>query len=220
MSQQNPLETRELTQHVKIRAFVPSERLKTALDYLGQYGGSKANALRHAGYSEKIARNPQRVFNTETVQGILESIIKPEHLVGRLKRHVYARRSVHMTFPTFNPEKSKERAEMDEAEGTDSSEKIRGEQMTDAEIREFIEGQNGTVHKIVHGETARHVYFYTDDTKASLDAIEKFINLYGMYAPKKTEVKADVHHEFSLTDLRKRMDETGVEIIKPRVIDV
>ena len=220
MSQQNPLETRELTQHVKIRARVPSERQLLAVQYLAENPRNKGEALRKAGYGKDAIAHPSRVFSSETIQGLLYDVMKPEHILGRLKRHVYARRSVHMTFPTFNPEKSKERAEMDEAEGTDSSEKIRGEQMTDAEIREFIEGQNGTVHKIVHGETARHVYFYTDDTKASLDAIEKFINLYGMYAPKKTEDKQTIAVQFSLTDLRKRMDETGVEIIKPRVIDM
>ena len=92
--------------------------------------------------------------------------------------------------------------------------------MTDADIRDFLAGVNCTVYRIVHGEQARHVYYYGDDTKASLDAIEKFINLYGMYAPKKSEDKVNIAVQFSLTDLRKRMDSTGVDIIKPRVIDM
>ena len=220
MSQENPLETKELTQHVKIRARVPSERQMLAVQYLGENGRNKGEALRKAGYSVAVQRQPHKVFDSVAVQGILENIIKPEHLIGRLKRHVYARRAFHMTLPTFNPEKAVQREAEALETGEDMSEQTRGEQMTDADIRDFLAGVNCTVYRIVHGEQARHVYYYGDDTKASLDAIEKFINLYGMYAPKKTEDKVNIAVQFSLTDLRKRMDSTGVDIIKPRVIDM
>ena len=106
MSQENPLETKELTQHVKIRARVPSERQMLAVQYLGENGRNKGEALRKAGYSVAVQRQPHKVFDSVAVQGILENIIKPEPLIGRLKRHDYARRAFHMTLPTFNPEKA------------------------------------------------------------------------------------------------------------------
>lgn len=220
MSQQNPLETRELTQHVKIRARVPSERQMLAVQYLGENGRNKGEALRKAGYSVAIQRQPHKVFDSVAVQGLLQDVMKPEHILGRLKRHVYARRAFHMTLPTYNPEKAVQREAEALETGEDVSEQTRGEQMTDADIRDFLAGVNCTVYRIVHGEQARHVYYYGDDSKASLDAIEKFINLYGMYAPKKVDMGGKVDVQFSLTDLRKRMDSTGVEIIRPRVIDM
>jgi hypothetical protein len=134
---------------------------------------------------------------------------------------MYARKAESLVFPPYNEEKANEDEIEMERTGEDLTTQIRGEKLSDDDIREFIAGQNGTVFKIIHSDTARHVYFYTDDTRASLEATEKIINLFGLYAPKRSEVKGEVNVSFSLSGLRKMVEDNNIEIIKhERIIDV
>src|SRR4051812_41608401 len=94
-----------------------------------------------------------------------------------------------MTFPPYSAEKAlKHQAEAAETL-EDLSEEIRGEQLTDADIREMFEELGTPVRRIVHGDMVRHVYYWAENHMANLDAIDKIINLFGLYVPKRLETK-------------------------------
>lgn len=189
-------------------------------------GGNKSDAMREVGYAETMARNPQKIFNTEYAMEILEKAgVDLEGALKQLNRKVTSRRLEHLTFPPFNEQKHDKSINgdnsddlLDDLNDTDSgvfenTGKKHGEQLTDDDIREMLLEVNCIVRKIVHGDNARHVYFWSDNDKAQLEAIDKIINLHGLYAPKKTEQKTTTIHKFSMAGLRKKAVDSGNDII-------
>ncbi len=168
-------------------------------------GRSKAEALREANYSEAVVRHPDRVFGSETVRQILRDKGLDEYpAVDQLKRRVHSKRLDHMAFPPFRI-----RTQEDEDKGINH-----GEQLTDEDIRELLGEVGCVVRRIVHGEMAREVYFWTDNDMAQLKALDMVFKLGGSYAPKQTERKHDHNMAvFSLASLRKKMKENGLTII-------
>lgn len=59
--------------------------------------------------------------------------------------------------------------------------------LTDQEIVDMLAEVNCRVKRIVHGNTARHVYFWTLDAKARKDALDMAYKIKGSYAPIKTK---------------------------------
>lgn len=188
----------------------PSVRQMRAVNtYLGANGGiSKAEAIREAGYSESMATEPSRVFGSRAMVEMLKDKGVDENLgIEAVKRNVKAKIPTHFTFPSFrSPEEAKD------VENGNVGDNF-GEQMTDQQIREYLNGAGCIVTKIVHGEQARQVYGYTDNSKAQLAAANMIFNLLGSYAPKKVEGKHE--HKvgvFSMSDLRKKMKEKGIKV--------
>lgn len=190
-------------------------------------GGSKADALRKAGFSDSVVDKPSKVFNTEYAMGVLERAgVDLDGALKQLNRKVTSRKLEHLTFPPFNEEKHDKSINGDisddlvgDLNDTDSgvfenTGKKHGEQLTDDQIREMLLEVNCVVRKIVHGDNARHVYFWSDNDKAQLEAIEKIINLHGLYAPKKTEQKNTNVFQFSMSGLRKKAIDSGNDIIE------
>lgn len=206
-------------------------------------GGSKADAMREVGYADSMVKNPQKVFNTEyAMEKLEEAGVDLNGALKQLNRKVNSRRLDHMTFPPFNKEKhdksinagisddlsddlNDEEIGLLEKAGDSSifdvfnSGEKKGEQLTDDDIRELLADVNCVVRRIVHGDNARHVYFWTDNDKAQLDAIDKIINLYGLYAPKKTEQKTETIHKFSMAGLRKRAIDSGRDVIDVEITE-
>jgi len=58
--------------------------------------------------------------------------------------------------------------------------------LTDKEIIAMLASVNCTVRRIVHGETARHVYFWAADNRAVKDALDMAYKLKGKYAAEKS----------------------------------
>lgn len=192
----------------------PSERAVRAVEIYAENGGNKGDALREAGYPESTALRPSKVFASPTVQAMLKEIgVGSSDALKAIKRNMNKRRVEHMVFPVFNTQKAGEREEMDEESGGDSSEKIRGEQLTDKQIRDMYTELGIVVKQIVHGETCRHVYYWVDDSKAQLTAADMMLNVEGTYAPKQIVGKHD-HRVgiFSYTELRAKQKREGIRI--------
>jgi hypothetical protein len=85
-----------------------------------------------------------------------------------------------MVFPLGPEEETDEESGEEESEGD-------GERttLTDKEITHMLKEVNCVVRKIVHGRTARHVYFWAADNKARTGAIDMGYKLKGKYAPEK-----------------------------------
>jgi hypothetical protein len=196
----------------------PTDRqIEAVNNYVGNGRKSKAEALREAGYGHSTVDHPKRVFNSPAVMELLEEYeITLEPVLKALHRRSYkARTLAHATFPPYNPPRAKEREAEDAETGEDNSEQIRGEQLTDQDIRDMYAVGDIQVQKIVHGELQRHVYYWQSDNRAQNDAAEKIINLYGLYAPRKTESKSEIV-QFTLTGLRQKIREDGIDIVKMR----
>src|SRR4051794_23397908 len=111
----------------------PSAKQMAAIQHWVANGGNKSDAVRAAGYSEAIAHQPGKVFNSPAVQRLLDAAgINPVSILQQLERKAYARKLEHMTFPPYSPEKAREHEVKADEALEDLSEQIRGEQLTDA----------------------------------------------------------------------------------------
>lgn len=187
---------------------MPTLRQARAVVALGANGGkSQASALREAGYSEKVARNPDRVFKSSTVLAALRIVGKDEDWIAL--QHVRALNATypsHMVFPPFrSPEERK-----DGQDGNAGDQ--HGEQMTDANIREFLKGADCLVHKIVHGDMRRQVYFYAPDNAAQIRVLNMLNKIYGAYAPTQIAGKHAVE-VFSLAELHRKARERKASMV-------
>ncbi|MBW8034714.1 MAG: hypothetical protein FVQ79_03430 [Planctomycetes bacterium] len=186
----------------------PSEKAKDAVhNLLENRGITKGEALEKANYSDSIIKNPHQVFNNPVVQEYVLKLMKemglhPKKAIGKLKRRMNSRRLDHMTFPPFREKRKEE----------ENTGEHRGEQLTDDDIRLMLTEVNCVVRRIVHGDMARHVYFWTENDKAQLIALEQVWKLLGMYAPTRVEGRHSVKVSF-FSDLRRRTKDDGLPIL-------
>jgi len=79
--------------------------------------------------------------------------------------------------------------------------------LTDDEIREYLKEVNCKVRRIVHGEQARHVYFWANDNRAVKDALDMAYKLKGKYAPDKhVNVNIEAEPNDKLDELTKKLN--------------
>jgi len=180
----------------KIKILQNDRRIKVIKALVGT-GGKMAPAMREAGYSDVMVNNPQRLTKTKTWNDLLE-----EHLPDSLltESHVSLLKSTrldHMVFPLEHTEKKvvKKRPKPADEDMDDDEEMMDAPQMlskedilTDKDIKEMLLSVNCTVKRIVHGETCRHVYFWSSDNKAKKEALEMAYKLKSRFT-EKTETK-------------------------------
>ena len=209
------METIIIKDLIKHRDRKPTIRQVRAVStYIMANGGkSKAEVLREVGYGEGMVRTPSKVFGSPVVRKLLLGQgVDEKPAIQTVKRNLNARRLEHRTFPPLREKDIK--ADGDENSGQDyMTDEKRGEQLSDREIIELLASTNCVVRKIVHGDMARQVYFWSDNSKAQLAAANMIFNLLGSYAPKqvasKNEHKVGI---FSMSDLRKKMKENSIKI--------
>jgi hypothetical protein len=187
----------------------PNARQVEAVRILVETGSTKADAIRGAGYSEAYARQPHKVFNSAGVKAILDDAgVEIVPIIQELKSMVFRSGKIdYMVFPAFIDGSNRNPFEDEEPEDE-------GEQLTDEEIRQMIHEAGGMVKQIKHTKSQRHVWFFIADNKAKLEAIEKLINLHGIYAPKRTDMKVSVG---VFTSFRERMEKRRKE---GKIIDI
>lgn len=111
----------------------------------------------------------------------------------------------HMVFPPFRlKEEIEEEDDMDDdsdEEQVNEGEDF-GEQLTDDDIRDMLSGVNCTVRKIVHGDMARHVYFFAADNKARKDGLDMAYELKNKYPTKSPSTVVPI--QFNIGDFRNK----------------
>jgi hypothetical protein len=199
--------------HEKIRASNVSERAKVAVAYLLENGGkNKGEALRYAGYSEAIVKNPHVVFNSPAVQTLFGEInLDVNEVVHSINKKRHAKRYKTVTVPLYA-------GDVTQPDGKDS--KIETSSLNDGQLIAIFEATGAEVMAIDVRSTTRVVWLLIDDTDRQKDAEKKIIDIIGINAPKRVDMKADVVHQFSLSSLRKQMDDEGIEIIQPKVHEI
>jgi len=158
----------------------PTLKQKKAVDNLVGNGGNVTKAMRDAGYSEATINTPQKLTESAGFKALLDEILPDKDVVEKHKELLNSTRVEHMVFPTYNTEKASELKNKQEKTGEDMTDEIRKLMLTDEEITELLSEVNCKVRKIVHGETARHVYFWSADNKARKEAIALAYKMKGV----------------------------------------
>lgn len=127
-------------------------------------------AMLQVGYAPITAHTPSNLTKSKAWNELLDEMLPQNEVLSAHKGLLIASKLEHMTFPINEP--------------------------SDEEIINILAEKNCTVRKIVHGEQARHVYFWSGDNRARKDGIDMAYKLRGTYAAEK-----HLHVGFSLVSL-------------------
>lgn len=191
----------------KVYKVKPKQRQLRAIAIAAENGGNVSRAMREAGYSPKTAENPSKLTTTPAWKDLMEKHL-PDSLIGETHESLMKSQTMdHMVFPLgpveeFSGGKTKKKSAPAAIDVTNSEEHKERTTLTDKEIIEMLAEVNCTVRRIVHGETSRHVYFWSPDNNARKNALELAYKIKGRFAPEKHVVAV-----FSLNDLLKRAEE-------------
>lgn len=105
-----------------------------------------------AGYSIAQAKNPKQVLESKGWQELADEHMPDDKLATKHAKLLDTKYIEHMVFPL---------------------------DMTDDEITELVESVGGTVRKFKHSETQTHVWFWSDNPKAQLDALKLAYDIKG-----------------------------------------
>lgn len=184
----------------------------------------RGEILREVGYSEQVSKSPSIVFNSPTIIALFDQRgLSDNDLTTAHEALLNARKLEHMIFP-LGPSDDVNSGQMPDEDDTDDGEdpEFADEEeesrldlkdrttLTDGEIKKMLAEVGCTVKRIVHGNSARHVYFWTYDSKARKDALDMAYQIRGSYAPKKIDKRIGV---YSMKDLRAKAREKGIKII-------
>lgn len=135
----------------------------------------------------------------KTFKELIDAHMPEESVIKRHVSQLNATRLDHMTFP-LGPEGeddinlsgaivSKPIEEYDEEDGELPREVQERTTLTDKEIIDMLAEVNCTVRRIVHGEQARHVYFWSPDNNARDKALDKAYKIRGRYVDEANPAK-------------------------------
>lgn len=156
-------------------AVIKAQKVWTAIQE--NPGKPIGEAMREAGYATATSLKPSDLTDSKAWNDLLDEYLPRTALLGTHQGLLRASHLDHMTFPLETPA------------------------LLDSHIVEMLAELNCKVRRVVHGETARHVYFWSPDNKARNDALEKGYKLRGDYAPEK-----HIHGHFSLLKLGQPKD--------------
>lgn len=116
------------------------------------------NSLKEAGYGDQYGNKVGSITKRKTFQELLDEKLPDDKVLERHNDLFQSRRLDHMTFPV---------------------------KIEDEDIEEMLLSVNCIMRKIVHGEQAKHAYFWSQDNRALKDALDMVYKLKGSYAPEK-----------------------------------
>lgn len=170
---------------------MPTIKQKKAFKALGENGGNISKAMATAGYSiTKPNVSTDKLTNSKGWQELMELHLPEKELAKKHKELLNSSRMDHMVFP-LGPKGEDDinfsgaKVTKGQEEGKQSEMTAERTTLTDKEIVDMLAEVNCKVRRIVHGETARHVYFWSNDNKARKDALDMAYKLRGLMTPEK-----------------------------------
>lgn len=148
-------------------------RTLQAIENMVENGGVVSAAMRSAGFSAAYSKNPQKFLATKQFAELATILLPDIKVLATHRQLLDAHRLDHMIFP-LGPKTEEEQADSEDEDTEPIEEFLQKERttMTDAEITTMLAEVSCTVRRIVHGNTARHVYFWAPDNKARQAASE------------------------------------------------
>lgn len=192
---------------------------KKAIANVVENGGNVSRAMMDAGYTPATANTPQKLTESKAWKEIMEESLPDNFLAEKHVELLNSSRIDHMVFPlgpkdeddiNFSGAKVKKEGE-DKPEAKMPEEYKERTTLTDKEIIEMLAEVNCKVRRIVHGETARHVYFWAADNMARDKALDKAYKLKGSYAAEKTQalnlnIEARLENKDDLVAIREKYE--------------
>jgi hypothetical protein len=137
-----------------------------------------------AGYSPTTAVNPKKnLISQPGFQELLEQHLPDSLLIDTHSNLLKSTKIEHMVFPlgpkdeddpNFSGSNPNAKNPLD-----DLDKPVERTSLTDKEITAMLAEVNCTVKRIVHGQSARHVYFWVPNTKAQQDALKLAYDVKG-----------------------------------------
>jgi len=149
-------------------------------------GGNVSQAMSTVGYAETTVHNPSNLTESDGWKKLVDEYLSDEKLSEVHAGLLASTRLDHMVFP-LGPKDDGEVGIQEDDLDEDGIHVAVHERMklSDEDIKEMLAEVNCKVRRIVHGETARHVYFWAADNKARKEALDMAYKLKGKYAPEK-----------------------------------
>lgn len=138
--------------------------------------------LQEAGYSPSTSESPKLVTESKGFQELMEDMLPDEDVLAAHQQLLQSTRIEHMVFPIYRDPEADIPEEGDlteEQERRLNNPVTEGQSLSDKDIEDMLAEVNCKVRKIVHGETARHVYFWSPDATARKNAIELAYKIKG-----------------------------------------
>lgn len=159
--------------------------------------GNISKAMKEAGYTDATAKNPSNLTSSKAWKELMEEYLPERELALAHKQLLNSTKMDHMVFPLGPADEddinfSGAKVSRDDELESEDNEFTERTTLTDKEIIEMLAEVNCKVRRIVHGESARHVYFWAYDSKARKDAIDMGYKLRGSYEPDKLHVEGNI----------------------------
>ncbi len=158
-----------------------TEAAKKAYDIKDpNYAGVKAH---------RLLRNDKILGAVDDVKKTIAERLEDDMLLGIHKSLLHSRRLDHMVFPLGPKDDVKEpQANLSPEIKTvmEAQKELERTKLSDRDIEQLLKDAGCVLRKIVHGQTARHVYFWAPDNMARDKALDKAYKLKGTYAPEKS----------------------------------
>lgn len=172
---------------------MPTARQKVAAQKVVENRGNVSRAMLDAGYSPNSAKNPKNLTDSKGWEELMAEFLSDEELQQKHRELLNATKVEHMTFP-LGPQKTEtQQAVVDKLPDElktilDAEMAMASTDLSDEDIIELLKTVSCTVQRIVHGQTARHVYYWAADSKARKDALDMAYKLKGRYATEKVDI--------------------------------
>lgn len=197
----------------------PSQKqIKAAKLFLESLGTNDPKSMREilkeAGYSQNMADNPQMVTQTKTWASLMDEYIGDDLVAQAHQSLLMSRKLDHMVFPLEKVEDNiPEEGDIPEDVEAKMKSKRITDNLTDEDIIEMLEEVNCKVRRIVHGDQARHVYFWSPDNTAKAKAIELAYKARGRLISKvevkNTDKRKEILEGYGLLDVGQDQETAG-----------
>lgn len=165
---------------------------KKALKEVGVNGGNISKAMKKAGYSDSVSKRTDKLTQTKGWKELMEQYLPDDMLAQKHQELLNSTGIDHLVFPLGPKGEDDDNFSGGTVDKSKKKDDIHVERttLTDKEIIKMLADVNCKVRRIVHGETARHVYFWSADNKARKDGLDMAYKLKGSYASEKVDVTA------------------------------
>lgn len=164
---------------------------KLAVKKILENNGNVSKSMKDAGYARGTAKNPQQLTRSKGWLELMEKELPDDLLAKTHKELLNATHLDHMVFPLgcrLNSEKA-QFLEDEVKKAKKEGRKIEDiDILSDQDIIADLASVNCTVRRIVHGEQARHVYFWAQDSRAKQAGLDMGYKLKGHYAAEKKKI--------------------------------
>lgn len=142
--------------------------------------------MRQAGYSDASAIKPSQLTESKGFQELLDEVM-PDNELTKIHRSLLKSMKIeHMAFPLGPVGEDDLNFSGSSPNMAITEEAAERTSLTDREIIDLIADVGGTVRRIVHGQTARHVYYWAPNDKSRHDALKLAYDLKGFLNKKDT----------------------------------